>query len=311
MEAKTNRILFSRFFNCYDTDSQLHSGFFQNFDFSETYSDLDVLTDVVGSLLDAYLYNEYSKRYVISTWAKYMHWDKTNKRYNIDLDFYDDFVKAFCAHILTAENFYQLTKFDWDTCIKVIEKTKNFGEHAKTRERGNDTTTMSDRQDTHHQDYAKQKTVTDNDIAQHRTVDNNSYAAQESDITTENDKAAFNTTVGTYVNDTKTRVYGDDVKARIDTLTTTSDAYKDTITATTDAHHDTMTDNIGAQTKTDTHGNITDRDFEHEDTETITETDHYDNEKLFQIQKELAALNVYKIVGDAVAATMLTLEWGW
>ena len=333
MTAKPDKILFSRFFNAYDTGGTQHTGFFQNFDFSDTYSDLDILTDVVGSLLDAYLYNEYSKRYVVSTWAAYMTWDKTNKRYNIDADFYDDFVKAFCGHVLTAENFYQLTKFDWDECIEVIEKTLEYGNHVKTRERGNDTSTMSDRRDTHHLDYAQQHTKTENDIkkrktvvkddiVQHREVNSNVYGTQESDVTTENDKAAFNTTVGTYVNDTKIRVHGDNVKSHTDTLTTTTDPYldtqtteedpyKDQIDVTADAHHDTMTDDIGAQTKTDTHGTVTDRSNEHTDTETTTKTTHYDNERLFQIQKELAALNVYKIVGDAVAATMLTLEWGW
>lgn len=333
MEPRPDKILFKRFFNAYDTGGHLNTGFFVNFDFSTTYADLDILSDVVGDLLDMYLLNEYSKRYVVSTWAAYMHWDKANKRYNIDPDFYTDFVKAFCAHILTAENFYQLTKFDWDSCIKVIEKTKAYGEHAKTRERGNDTTTTGSREDTHNLNYAQQHTKTENDIkkrktvvkddiVQHREVNSNAYATQESDVTTENDKAAFNTTVGTYVNDTKVRVHGEDIKARTDTLTTTTDPhldthtteedpYKDQIDVTADAHIDVMTDNIGAQTTTDTYGTITDRSNEHTDTETITETNHYDNEKLFQIQKELASLNVYKIVGDAVAATMLSLEWGW
>lgn len=332
MMTKPDKLLFSRFFNAYDTGGTQHSGFFQNFDFSTTYSDLDILSDVVGSLLDAYLYNEYSKRYVVSTWAAYMTWDKTNKRYNIDPNFYTDFVKAFCGHILTAENFYKLAQYDWDETIEVIEKSRVYGEHAKTREQGNDTTTTGERQDTHHLDYAQQHTKTENDIAkrkttvkddipQHRDVNSNAYAAQSTDITTEVDKAAFDTAAGTFSNDTKTRVHGDNIAARTDTLTNTvdpyldihtseDDAYKDKIDVTADAHHDTMTDNIGSQTTTDTHGTITDRSGEHTDTETITTTTHEDSNTLFQIQKELAALNVYKIVGDAVAATMLTLEWG-
>ena len=310
MECRADRILFERFFNAYDTEDIQHTGFFQSVDFSDYYEDLDVLTDVVGALLDAYLYNEYSKRYVVSTWAAYMHWDKVNKRYNIDADFYDAFAKAFCGSLLSAESFYQITKFDWDNIKDIIDITKTYGTHAKTRERGNDTVTTGARRDDRHLTYAQHKTTVDDDVAKHKTVDTNSYGTQETDVTTENEKAGFNTSANTYVSDTKSRAHGDSVKAHTDTLTTISDPYKDTQTTTIDAHTDEIIDDIGQQTTTNTFGNITDRSNEHTDTERREENKNPDAAEFFELKKQLAKMNIYNIVGDAVAATMLARDWG-
>lgn len=310
MECRVDRILFGRFFDAYDTEGTQHDGFFQSVDFSDYYEELDILTDVVGVLIDAYLYNEYSKRYVISTWAAYMHWDKTNKRYNIDADFYDAFARAFCGNLLSAESFYQITKFDWDNIKDIIDITKTYGTHAKTRERGNDTTTTGAREDRQALAYGgTSETLTDN-YAQHVITDNNAYAKQESDITTENEKAGFNTAANTYVSDTKSRTHGENIKARTDILTTTDSAHIDTHATVGLAHTDNITNNIGQQTTTDTYGNITDRSLEHTDTERREETKNPDAAEFFELKKQLAKMNIYTIVGDAVAATMLARDWG-
>ena len=157
---------------------------------------------------------------------------------------------------------------------------------------------------------AQHKTTVEDDIAKHKSVDTNAYGTQETDVTTENEKAGFNTGANTYVSDTKSRAHGDSIKAHTDTLTTIDDPYKDKQTTTVDQHTDQVIDDIGAQTTTNTYGNITDRDNEHTDTERREENRNPDAAEFFELKKQLAKMNIYAIMGDAVAATMLARDWG-
>lgn len=334
MVAKPDNILFARFFNTKDATGHVYAGFYQNLGLDSSYSALTVLQEIASLQMNQYLYGNYSNRYVTDNWASYMTWDKESKSYIIDPIFWTAFGAALCAELDTAQNLYELTQIDWEVIEDVVTKVSEYGTHAKTRERGNDTTTTSERQDTHHQDYAQRqvkqendiklhKEVVTDDIATHKTVDTNEYAKEETDVTTENDKAAFNPVPATnYSADTKSRTHGETVKARTDTLTTEDDPYQDThttitdphkdeITTTDDAHHDVMTDNIGAQTTTDTYGTITDRSFEHTDTVTTTTDRAPDPAELLEIKKQLAAINAYKVVGDAIAKVILRNDWGW
>lgn len=336
MIAKPNNILFARFFNTKDATGHVYAGFYQNLGLDSLYSALTVLQEIGSLKINQYLYGNYSNCYVTDNWASYLSWDKESKSYIIDPIFWTAFGAALCAQLETAENLFALTKIDWKVIEDVITKVSEYGTHAKTRERGNDTTTTGERMDTHHQDYAQRqvkqendikqlKEVVTDDIATHKTVDTNEYAKEETDVTTENGKAAFNpnsSPAEPYSADTKSRTYGDTVKARTDTLTTEDDPYQDTHTSITDphkdeitttdyAHHDVMTDNIGAQTTTDTYGTITDRSMEHTDTVTTTTDRAPDPAELLEIEKQLADINAYKVVGDAIAAVMLRHDWGW
>lgn len=334
MECKHERILFARFFNPYDDIGHHYSGFFQNLILDEEYPSLEVLQEVASMNINSYLYSEYSNRYVTEYWASFMHWDKEHKRYNIDPTFYEAFAFALCSRLNDAEYLYQLTQYDWDKIKDEIEKTKTYGEHAKTREHGDDTTRTGQRQDLQNLSYGlsvntvgtiygeTSETLTDN-YAQHVVTNNNAYAKQETDITTTNDKAAFNPTAPEpYSADTKSRTTGENIKARTDILTNTDDAHidthatvglqhTDTTTNTTQAHADNITNTIGEQLTTDTYGNITDRSFEHIDTEKTESEKGFDPAKLLEIKKELADINAYKVIGDAIAATLLCNDWGW
>lgn len=334
MQARPNNILFARFFNPYDATGHHYSGFYQNLNLGSEYSALEVLQAIASPNINSYLYSEYSNRYVTDYWASFMTWDKENKRYNLDPTFYECFAYALCSQLQTAENLYQLTQFDWEEIKDLIKTTKKYGEHVKTRERGNDTTTTGQRQDTQNLQYgqavvttgtvygATSETLTDN-FAQHIVTDNNAYAKQETDVTTTNDKAAFNPDPNTvYSNDTKSHTTGENVKARTDILTKTDSAHidthgttalehTDTTTNTAQQHTDVVTNNIGQQLTTDTYGTITDRDSQHTDEVTVDGGKGYDNEKLFKIKEQLASINAYKVVGDAIAAVMLRKDWGW
>ena len=326
MFCEHGKILFARFFNPYTTGGTQKTGFFGNFDFSELYSDLDILSEIVPDLIDAYLYNEYSTRYVSSSWSRFMVWDKANKRYNINTDFYSEFAKAFCGHLMTAQNFFDLTKIDFSSLGDYIRKTKIYGNKVKTTERGDDITTVGEREDTREEDIKQRHTKTEEDIKQRHTKTEEDikqrHTKTEPDIaqhvtTTENTRSAFNSS--TYENDNKSTVtesaYKDQIDvtedAHKDQIDVTEDAHKDQIDVTEDAHKDKITLNQGEQETTNKYGTITERDNTRTDVETIDGSKGYDREKLLNIKKELASMNVYQLIGDAIVATMLTNEWGW
>lgn len=334
MIAKPNNILFARFFNTKDALGHVYAGFYQNLGLDSSYSALTVLQDIASLQMNQYLYGNYSNRYVTDNWASYLTWDKESKSYIIDPIFWTAFGAALCDQLATAENLFALTKIDWDVIEDVVTKVSEYGTHAKTRERGNDTTTIDAHQDKRHIAYAEQHSKQENDIKKHKevltdtiakqkSVDTNAYAKEETDVTTENDKAAFNPVPDTnYSADTKSRTHGETLKARTDTLTTINDEhtdthttitdpYKDEIDITNDAHTDLVTDDYGQHKTTDTYGTITDRSLEHTDTVTTTTDRAPDPAELLEIKKQLAAINAYKIVGDAIAAVMLRKDWGW
>ena len=334
MVAKPNNILFARFFNTKDALGHVYAGFYQNLGLDSSYSALTVLQEIASLQMNQYLYGNYSNRYVTDNWASYMTWDKESKSYIIDPIFWTAFGAALCAELDTAQNLYELTQIDWEVIEDVITKVSEYGTHAKTRERGNDTTTIDAHEDKRHLAYAQQhskqendiklhKEVITDDIATHKTTNTNDYAKQETDVTTENDKAAFNPVPSTvYSADTKSRTHGETLKARQDTLTSEDDPYQDThttitdphkdvIEVTDDAHTDLVTDNYGLHKTTDTYGTITDRSLEHTDTVTTTTDRAPDPAELLEIKKQLADINAYKVVGDAISKVILRNDWGW
>lgn len=330
MFCEHGKILFARFFNPYTTGGIQKTGFFGNFDFSELYTDLDILSEIVPDLIDAYLYNEYSTRYVSSSWSRFMIWDKTNKRYNINPDFYGEFAKAFCGHLMTAQNFFDLTKIDFASLGDYIRKTKLYADKVKTTERGDDKTTVGEREDNYTIDTGSQNTrVTDNTGAQNiretetlgeeKTRNINSYGKVQNDVETTNQRSGFNDS--NFVNDTHTKT-DNDTEAHTDNLSfiseetennrvTSSGAREDTHVTTTGQRQDKQKIETGEQETTKEYGNITEREYGRTDVETIDGSKGYDREKLLNIKKELASMNVYQIIGDAIVATMLTNEWGW
>lgn len=274
-------ILFIRFFDCYDTDGVQHSGFFENLGFSD-YPEFEVLSDLVSKQVNMYLKNEYSKRYVISTWADMMTWNKTEKRWEVDPDFYEDFAAAMCSALYTAENYYQISQLHLDEVVDVIETEKEYAKKKNTKKHlSNDTIQRGSRQDG----------VTTN-IGAQTTTDTSTTAALTE--TTTNSKFAFDSAA--WANDTKSEV--------------STPQHIDTLQRAAGSRQDGVTSNIGQQTDTYTFGDVTSEDDAHTDTETVTKTLAEKPEILLELRKQVAELNVYKIVGDAIAATMCRYDWG-
>lgn len=274
-------ILFVRFFDCYDTEGVQHSGFFENLDFSD-YPEFEVLSDLVSKQVNMYLKNEYSKRYVISTWADMMNWNKTEKRWEVNPDFYEDFAAAMCSALYTAENYYQISQLHLDEVVDVIETEREYAKKKNTKKHlSNDTVQHGSRQDG----------VTTN-IGAQTTTDTSTTAALTE--TTTNSKYAFDSAA--WANDTKSEV--------------STPQHIDTLQRAASSRQDGVTSNIGQQTDTYTFGDITSEDDAHTDTETVTKTLGEKPELLLELRRQVAELNVYKIVGDAIAATMCRYDWG-
>lgn len=326
MTASNDLILFSRFFDPVNDQGVTIPGFFENLDFTGYSQTLEVIQEIAADNINAYLKNEYSRRYVVSTWAHYMTWNKAEKRYEIDPAFYDEFSAALCGNLLTAENFYQLTKLDLEEIPEVIERVKEWGERHTETKRGNDVTTDDQYQDKTTLDIDKTKTVTENDYAQDHTKTENDYAEDhtktENDYAqdhtrTENKVSAFNS--NTYQNKDQSDVtrdaHKDDIDvtrdAHKDEIDVTRDAHKDTITTNTDERQDVSTFDGGQRKSTEQHGDINVTADEYTDTETTTSSGKLDREKLYRIKAELAHINAYKLIGDAIAATMLRRDYDY
>lgn len=352
MRANNECILFSRFFDPVNDQGQTIPGFFENLDFTGYSQTLEVIQEIAADNINAYLKNEYSRRYVVSTWARFMTWNKAKKRYEIDPAFYDEFSAALCGNLLTAENFYQLTKLDLEDIPEIIERVKEWGERHTETKRGNDTKTTGEREDNttvvsgerednttdvigEREDNTTNVNAARTDTAstqygQDSSTKNMVYGAQSNNGSVTNTVSAFNS--NNYQPHDKSET-SDSIGTHTDTETDTRSQRTDATTTNVGGHTDTEKFEAGEQTNTQkfeqgeqtntqkfeqgeqidtqTHGDINVTADEYTDTETVTSSGKLDREKLYQIKAELAHINAYKLIGDAIAATMLRRDFDY
>ena len=363
MRANNECILFSRFFDPKDDQGQTIPGFFENLDFTGYSQTLEVIQEIAADNINAYLKNEYSRRYVVSTWARFMTWNKAEKRYEIDPAFYDEFSAALCGNLLTAENFYQLTKLDLEDIPEIIERVKEWGERHTETKRGNDTKTTGEREDnttvvsgerednttdvigerednttnvnaartdTASNTYGARSDSTSTQYGQDDTTKSTVYGAQTNSGNVTNTVSAFNS--ATYQPHDKSDTT-DNIGTHTDTETASRAQHTDATTTSIGSHTDGVSTQYGAHTDTEkfeageqtntqkfeqgeqidtqTHGDINVTADEYTDTETVTSSGKLDREKLYQIKAELAHINAYKLIGDAIAATMLRRDFDY
>lgn len=295
--AKVNELLFFRMFDLYDSEDTHITSFFDQLDLTQ-YSALTVIQAVAADNVDAYIKSSFSRRYLMSEWCRYITWDKDTQHFIIDTSFYDDFSKALCAALTSAESFFKLTELDFMEAPEVIEIERAYAEdHTKT-ERGNDTN-ESDAYDDYREDDIKQRhSKTENDIKQRHTKTEPDIKQRQT--TTENTVSAFNSSQ--WENADKSVVTEAAYKDAIDV---TEDAHKDQIDVTDDAHKDKITSHGDKRKVTSTFGDVDVTRDERTDTETTTKTGVLSRDKYFKILKELAEVNAYKIIGDAIISTLL------
>lgn len=293
--------LFKNFFNPYDGEGTPIPGFFENLDYTGI-TGLDMLSDLITNSMNAYLYNNYGRRYVNSLWSSYLTYDESTHHWVIDTDFYDDFAAALYPALLSAENFYDLTQLEWDEIEEVIKKVKEYDQQHTKTEHGDDVATSDQYADkTEYDNKAYNDTLTDNFAAYTDTVTDN--YAQQTDTTTDT-RAGYNSS--NFENADKSETVS---AQHQDTHGTAHGTHQDTHTTAHGAHKD-VTDFTGGQRKTtNDYGDIDVTADSYTDEETINTTKPYDRTKLLEIKARLAELNVYKLIGDAVAATMLRSDF--
>lgn len=295
--AKINELLFFRMFDLYDNEDTHITSFFDQLDLTQ-YSALTIIQAVAADNVDAYIKSSFSRRYLISEWCRYITWDKDTQHFIIDTSFYDDFSKALCAALTSAEAFFKLSELDFMEDPEVIEVERAYAEdHTKT-ERGVDTN-ESDAYDDYREDDIKQRhSKTENDIKQRHTKTEPDIKQRQT--TTENTTSAFNSS--NWENADKSVVTEAAYKDAIDV---TEDAHKDIIDVTDDAHKDKITSHGDKRKVTIKYGDLDITRDERTDTETTKKTGVLSRDKYFEILKELANVNAYKIIGDAIISTLL------
>ena len=283
---------FKDFFNAYDTEGTLHTGFLQAMDFSGLTSEVTFLNELTMAMMDAYLFNLFSGSMVMRQWGKYMEYSRENDRLEIFKGFYADFVNALGARLIRSDKFWQLTQTDFTslsaTDIKTIEhgtketdleyaqaqRTNVYGQAQKTNVYGIDETTNV---------YGQQQNTNAYGVAENTKV----YGAQSTtksydkvvvELTRAQDTHQIGATHTANSSTTTNQIYPLGASAYVDDN-------KSTVSGTTDGNAQTNTDTWGKQTnetaaRTDGESKLTHTDTSTDaaHTDTITSGTHTDTE---------------------------------
>lgn len=310
------------FYNVKDTQGQTHTGFLQAMDFSGM--SFPVLNEITISILDAYIFNRLSHCVALRQWGDYLQYDKDAKEIRIDAAFYSAFVSALFVELMEADKYNTtILKGDFSALSAKDLKKVTYGEKTTNKHydtvvveitKGNDTEGTTARTDQHSETAYK-----DTEKLGARS-DSHSETAHTDTITpgTETDEHLRFALGGS--------VYNEDTKD-VKTHTATNNAYGATSGSAsigqqeneTDYGARSSSDTIGAQTVTKTFGDKTTETDARNDSEVILsridQEEHTKHilispEKFFEIEKELASINAYTIVSDAVKHAFAASYWG-
>lgn len=310
------------FYNMKDTTGTTHNGFLTAMNF--TGLQFDILNDVTISILDNYIYNRLSELIALKQWNDYLKWDPDVKERRIDATFYADFVSALHVELLTADKVNtDILKYNFTSISAKDLKKISFGEKVTDRnydnvlielKRNNDTEGTTARTDTHSSNQVTDTHTDANAIDTHGTTARTDHETPGTVTTT---GKVYPLGASAYVDDTQTIQSTTQSTMETGAQTVTDNIGQRQRTDVIGARQDT--DITGAQTLTKTYGDQTTETKEREDTETIHA--HIDNEehtkhviitpeKYFEIQRELASINAYTVLGDAVRRTFSAAAWG-
>lgn len=322
--------IFKSYFNAYDTDGVLHSGFTQSMDLS-AYVELTMLNDLSKAMVDGFLYNELSKRIVLKHWKNYLVWDSENKRFNIKPVFYTDAVAALYVYLVKQQKFFEVLTSDFRSLSANETEQINYGAKTTSKAYGAQTIQkdfdkvvieLSKGTETENRGTRSDSETlggyTDGETIGARTDNETKGAEDETNTRTEK---TFPYDANDFVNAAQT------IEKRVTTPTTNS--YATGAQSNSKAYGARANSKTtGAQENTKSFGKTTDETKERQDTE--THAAHTDNEsvaaridtktrtkvivlspeKYFEIQKELAEKNIYTLFSDAVKECFLTANYG-
>lgn len=124
--------LFKNYFNRYDTSDVLHNGFVQSLNLT-AYTDLTMLNDLSGVIIDSYLYNELKNRIMLSRWKKYLTWDETRKDFIIDPAFYSEAVVALYVYLAKSQKFFDILNTNFSSLSATELEQINHGSKSTGR----------------------------------------------------------------------------------------------------------------------------------------------------------------------------------
>ena len=136
------------FFNRYDTSGNYHNGFLQSINLN-SYVDITLLNEITMNLMDAFILNEIGNIKTMGRWNCFLSWDKDEKKYKINADFYESAKNAIYVYLVRSQRFFELINTNFSSLSATETKTIVYGAKEEQRdydkvivniERENDTT---------------------------------------------------------------------------------------------------------------------------------------------------------------------------
>lgn len=277
-----NNYTFKDFFSAKDTHDVTHIGFMQSLDLSG-YTDITLLNDITNAILDMYLYKEMSRAIALDHWGSYLAYDKGAGGLVINPDFYEDFAPALYVEILRSQKFNtSILTYDFKSISKQEIKEIVHGTKTTTRNydkvhveitRGKDKQTIGQREDTIGE---REDENTPGNTTETNKIFPLGGIAYQDDTQTETAQLKSTSVTGEQVNTTGEQII---------------DVEHGDVENDTDAREDQ--EEIATYT----------------DTETYTKHVIISPEKFFAIQKELAEINAYTLLRDAVNRAFARGVW--
>ena len=171
------------FFSVYDTEGTFHNGFLQSIDLS-AYTDLTILNEITLNLMDAFLKNEIGNMKTLTNWNTFLQWDKEEKKFKINANFYDTAKYTIYAYLLKSQRFFTLLNIDFRSLSaqeteQIVygakEEQKDYDKVVVNIERENDSTIFGQEQ------LTKSFGIFEKEIEFGNTQKNMEYGAKETE----------------------------------------------------------------------------------------------------------------------------------
>ena len=142
------------FFSVYDENNVFHNGFLQSIDLS-AYVDLTILNEITLNIMDSFLKNEIGNMKTMHNWNMFLTWDKDEKKYKINSEFYDTAKYSIYAYLLRSQRFFTLLNTDFRSLSaqeteQIVygakEEQKDYDKVVVNIERENDSTIFGQEQ---------------------------------------------------------------------------------------------------------------------------------------------------------------------
>lgn len=273
-------IILKDYFNVTDTSGVTHLGFLQSMVFP---AELTTINEVSAAILDNYIFNRFSNAGALNQWKNYMNWNREQKEYKILPDFYNDFAMAAYVEMMRVNKInvgileYNFKDFSYSEIENITRgaktTTRDYDNVVVTVTAGQDTQTIGQRSDTIGGGISTTTRDTDTSIDSEMVFDSAAFIDRDKTLNT----------------------YGD---------VQVEDSDRQNVQGS-----QTNTSKLGdRETETDARKDV---EAVSSYIDKIERTKHIliSPDKFFEIQKQLADINAYTLLGDAVLKTFHNGLW--